>query len=45
MPLDPIISDTAQPFSNIANRTDINSYGLELEIFPQTKSITGVGNT
>jgi hypothetical protein len=45
VPLDPIIGDTAQPFSSIANRTDISSYGLELEIFPQTKSITGVGNT
>jgi aminopeptidase N len=45
VPLDPIIGDTAQPFSNIANRTDVISYGLDLEIFPQTKSIAGVGSS
>jgi len=45
VPLDPIIGDTAQPFSNIANRTDVISYGLNLEIFPQTKSIAGVGSS
>jgi len=44
-PLDPIIGDTGQPFSDIANSTDVLSYGLDLEIFPQTKSIAGVGSS
>ena len=44
-PLDPIIGDTGQPFSDIANTTDVVSYGLDLEIFPQNKSITGVGRS
>jgi aminopeptidase N len=44
-PLDPIIGDTGQPFSDIANSTDVISYGLDLEIFPQTKSIAGVGSS
>ena len=39
-PLDPIIGDTGQPFSDIANTTDVLSYGLDVEIFPQNKSIT-----
>ena len=42
-PLDPFIGDTGQPFSDVANTTDVLSYGLELEIFPQNKSIAGVG--
>ena len=41
-PLDPFIGDTAQPFSDIANTTDVLSFGLELEIFPQNKSLSGV---
>jgi aminopeptidase N len=44
-PLDPIIGDTGQPFSDIANSTDVISYGLDLEVFPQSKSIAGVGST
>ncbi|GAC20379.1 M1 family metallopeptidase [Paraglaciecola arctica] len=42
-PLDPIIGDTGKPFSEIANSTDVISYGLDLEIFPKSKSIAGVG--
>jgi aminopeptidase N len=44
-PLDPIIGDTGQPFSDIANTTDVLSYGLELEILPKNKSIAGVGRS
>jgi hypothetical protein len=44
-PLDPIIGDTGQPFSDLANRTDVISYGLDLEIFPHSKSIAGVGRS
>jgi aminopeptidase N len=44
-PLDPIIGNTGQPFSDIANSTDVISYGLDLEVFPQTKSVAGVGST
>jgi aminopeptidase N len=42
-PLDPIIGDTGKAFSDIAKSTDVISYGLDLEIFPKTKSIAGVG--
>jgi aminopeptidase N len=44
-PLDPVIGDTGQKFSDIANSTDVLSYGLDLEIFPQSKSIAGVGHS
>ena len=44
-PLDPMIGDTGQPFSDIANSTDVLSYGLELEIFPENKTIAGVGRS
>jgi aminopeptidase N len=44
-PLDPIIGDTGQPFSDIANSTDVLSYSLDLEIFPHNKSIAGVGRS
>lgn len=44
-PLDPIIGDTGQPLSDIANATDVLSYALELEIFPQSQSIAGVGHS
>ena len=42
-PLDPVIGDTGKAFSDIAKSTDVISYGLDLEIFPKTKSIAGVG--
>ncbi|WP_339725857.1 M1 family metallopeptidase [uncultured Paraglaciecola sp.] len=42
-PLDPIIGDTGKPFSDVAKSTDVISYGLDLEIFPESKSIAGVG--
>lgn len=45
LPLDPIIGDTGQPFSEIAHSTDVISYGLDLEIFPANKSIAGVGSS
>lgn len=44
-PLDPIIGDTGQPFSDIANSTDVLSYSLVLEIFPDSKSISGSGHS
>ncbi|MFT5838451.1 MAG: aminopeptidase N [Flavobacteriales bacterium] len=44
-PLDPIIGDTGQPISDIANNTDVLSYGLELEVFPDKKAIAGVGHS
>jgi aminopeptidase N len=43
--LDPIIGDTGQAFSELANSTDVISYGLDLEIFPHSKSIAGVGRS
>lgn len=42
-PLDPIIGDTGKPFSSIAKRTDVISYGLDLEVFPSSQSIAGIG--
>lgn len=42
-PLDPIIGDTGKPFSDVANSTDVISYGLDLEIFPNNQSIAGIG--
>jgi hypothetical protein len=44
-PLDPIIGDTGHPFSDIANSTDVLSYSLVLEIFPDSKSISGSGHS
>lgn len=44
-PLDPVIGDTGQKFSDVANSTDVLSYGLDLEVFPQSKSIAGVGRS
>jgi aminopeptidase N len=42
-PLDPIIGDTGRPFSDVAQSTDVISYGLDLEIIPTSKTIEGVG--
>lgn len=42
-PLDPIIGDTGKPFSSVANSTDVISYGLDLEVFPNNQSIAGIG--
>ena len=44
-PLDPIIGDTGKAFSDVAKRTDVIRYGLDLEIFPENKSIAGVGTS
>lgn len=44
-PLDPIIGDTGQVLSNTALSTDVLSYDLQLEIFPNQKSIKGIGHT
>jgi aminopeptidase N len=44
-PLDPIIGNTGHPLSDVALKTDVKSYTLELEIFPESKSLTGVGST
>ena len=45
VPLDPIIGDTGQPLSVTAQKADVKKYALELEIFPESKSIEGVGHT
>jgi aminopeptidase N len=42
-PLDPIIGDSARPQSAVARSLDVVRYELELEIFPERKSIAGVG--
>lgn len=44
-PLDPIIGDTGQKLSDIAKRTDVVRYALDLEIFPKQKRIAGVGTS
>lgn len=44
-PLDPVIGNTGQDFSSVANSTDVLSYGLDLEIFPDSKSIAGKGSS
>ena len=44
-PLDPIIGDAGKPLSDIALKSDVIRYELELEIFPGTQSIAGIGST
>ncbi|MCK7596217.1 M1 family metallopeptidase [Microbulbifer sp. CAU 1566] len=44
-PLDPLIGDTGQPLSEIAQRADVKTYDLSLEIFPDKKAIKGSGRT
>ncbi|HEY8570682.1 M1 family metallopeptidase [Microbulbifer sp.] len=44
-PLDPLIGDTGQPLSDVAQRADVKAYDLNLEIFPDKKSIKGTGST
>jgi len=44
-PLDPIIGDTGQPLSAMAQQADVLYYDLALEIFPQQQAIAGVGQT
>lgn len=44
-PLDPIIGDTGQPLSQVAQKADVKSYLLDLEIFPDEQKIAGVGET
>jgi aminopeptidase N len=43
--LDPIIGDTGQPLSQVAQKADVKSYLLDLEIFPDEQKIAGVGET
>ncbi|MBU2428451.1 MAG: M1 family metallopeptidase [Gammaproteobacteria bacterium] len=45
VPLDPIIGDTGQPLSAIAQLADVQHYALDLEIMPEQQAITGVGRT
>ncbi len=45
MPLDPLIGDTGQPLSALAQRTDVTFYQLDLEILPAEQAIQGVGLT
>ena len=42
-PLDPVIGEMGQPQSELAQKSDVQRYELELEIFPDSKSIAGVG--
>jgi aminopeptidase N len=44
-PLDPIIGDTGQVLSATALTSDVIKYDLELEVFPDNKSIKGIGRT
>lgn len=44
-PLDPVIGDTGQPLSQVAQKADVKSYLLDLEIFPDEQKIAGVGET
>ena len=44
-PLDPLIGDTGQPLSVIAQQADVQHYALELEIMPDQQQIAGVGRT
>lgn len=44
-PLDPVIGDTGQPLSEVAQAADVKAYDLQLEIMPQSQSIQGVGHT
>ncbi len=45
IPLDPLIGDTGQPLSALAQRTDVTYYQLDLEILPAEQAIQGVGLT
>lgn len=45
MPLDPLIGDTGQPLSAVAQAADVKTYDLTLEIDPANQSISGVGRT
>ena len=44
-PLDSVIGDTGQPLSQVAQKADVKSYLLDLEIFPDEQKIAGVGET
>lgn len=44
-PLDPEVGKTGQPLSDIAKRADVQHYLLQIELFPQSKSIAGYGQT
>jgi aminopeptidase N len=44
-PLDPIIGDTGQPLSAVAQRADVQAYDLDLQIFPTSQSIAGTSKT
>ncbi|MCT6698402.1 M1 family metallopeptidase [Rheinheimera sp. 4Y26] len=45
MALDPVIGDTGQPLSQLAQKADVKRYALDLEIFPDEQKIAGVGET
>ena len=44
-PLDPVIGDTGQQLSEIALSSDVKSYDLDLEVYPEDKKIAGIGKT
>ena len=44
-PLNPMIGDTGQELSQTALNADVIKYDLELEIFPEDKSIKGIGRS
>lgn len=43
-PLDPVVGDTGQPLSPNAQSFDVQSYALDLEVFPAQQSISGSGS-
>ena len=43
-PLDPTIGDTGQPQSDIALKTDVLQYTINIEVLPKSKSIQGSGS-
>ncbi|MBF7074897.1 M1 family metallopeptidase [Glaciecola sp. MH2013] len=42
--LDPLVANTGQPFSEVARKTDVIAYEIDLELFPGSKSISGFGS-
>ena len=42
-PLDPVIGNTGEAFSDIAKKTDVIEYEIDIEIFPKTRTISGFG--
>ena len=43
--LDPLVANTGQPLSSVAQSTDVIFYDLKLAVFPEEKQIAGTGKT